>query len=140
MGWLFHARLALVFIGHLRVISWLPDRFLGALGMDDASIGSMSAITGGGAGIVMLLTALFIVLRRFFVPRVREISAMGDYFAIDENSKITAMSNVKDKAKRSHYFHAMFNALIFYNFHIIMIFLNGPQCDFFLWCISSHYN
>lgn len=82
LGWVFHAMLALVFIGHLRVISWLPDNILMALGMNENSIDTMSAVVGGGAGVVMLLTALFILIRRFTVPRVKQISGAGDYFAM----------------------------------------------------------
>lgn len=82
MGWIFHAMIALIFIGHFRVISWLPDSILQSMGMDSASIDTMSAVVGGGAGIIMLLTALFIIIRRLIVPRVREISNAGDYFAM----------------------------------------------------------
>ena len=82
LGWIFHAMLALVFIGHFRVISWLPDRMLMGLGLDQAGIDTMSSTMGGAAGIVMLLTAIFILGRRFMIPRVKQISGNGDYFAM----------------------------------------------------------
>ena len=82
MGWLFHAMLALIIVGHLRVISWIPDKMLMALGMEAGSIDTMSGVAGGGAGIVILVMAAFILGRRFTVERVKEISTTGDYFAM----------------------------------------------------------
>jgi nitrate reductase gamma subunit len=82
MGWIFHAMLTLVFIGHFRVVSWLPDRILQALGLNEASIDTMSAAVGGAAGLVILAMAVVILLRRLLVPRTREISGAGDYFAM----------------------------------------------------------
>ncbi len=82
IGWFFHAMLALVFIGHMRVISWLPDKTLMALGMDADAINTMSTTAGGGAGIIMLVTAVIILVRRMTVHRVKQISSPGDYFAM----------------------------------------------------------
>jgi len=82
LGWIFHAMLALIFIGHFRVISYLPDQMLGAMGMSGDSITTMSTVAGGGAGIVILLFGIFILGRRIINPRVKEISAPGDYIAM----------------------------------------------------------
>ena len=82
MGWVFHVMLFLIFIGHFRVFAWLPDRMLQSIGMTPEHIDTMSLVSGGAAGIVILL-ALFIILgRRFGVKRVRQISESGDYFAL----------------------------------------------------------
>jgi nitrate reductase gamma subunit len=82
LGWIFHAMLALIFIGHFRALSFLPDKLLMTFGMTPDSINTMSAVAGGGAGIVMLITAVIIVLRRMMLPHVREISNAGDYTAM----------------------------------------------------------
>jgi nitrate reductase gamma subunit len=82
IGWIFHAALALIVVGHLRVVSWLPDQLLTALGLSAASIDRVSAVAGTGAGVVILVTALFLIRRRLIVPRVREISEAGDYLAM----------------------------------------------------------
>ena len=82
VGWIFHAMLALVFIGHLRVISWLPDKMLAAMGMTEQNINSMSSLSGGAAGIVIIVMVVILLGRRFITQRVREISAPGDYFTL----------------------------------------------------------
>ena len=45
-SWIFHATLALVFLGHVRVFSALADRMLMAMGMSEEAIATMSATTG----------------------------------------------------------------------------------------------
>jgi nitrate reductase gamma subunit len=82
VGWIFHAMLALIFIGHLRVISWLPDKMLAAMGMTEQGINSMSHLSGGVAGIVIVVMVAVLLGRRFVTQRVREISAPGDFFAL----------------------------------------------------------
>ncbi len=81
-SWVFHAMLALIFIGHLRVIMWLPDRMLASMGMTEESINTMSQLSGGIAGLVILLMILVLLGRRLFTGRVREISLKGDYIAL----------------------------------------------------------
>ena len=82
LGWLFHAMLALILVGHLRVFAWLPDRILQSMGMSSGSIDTMSLVSAGSAGIVILVALLIILGRRFGLKRVREISTSGDYFAL----------------------------------------------------------
>jgi nitrate reductase gamma subunit len=82
MGWLFHVMLLLIFIGHFRVFAWLPDRMLQTIGMTPENIDTMSLVSGGAAGIVILVSLLIILGRRFGVKRVRQISESGDYFAL----------------------------------------------------------
>jgi nitrate reductase gamma subunit len=74
--------LALIFIGHFRVFSWLPDKILSSMGMSPDNIDSMSSLTGGGAGIIVIVALLFLLIRRFATERIREISSPGDYFAV----------------------------------------------------------
>jgi len=82
MGWAFHAMLALILIGHLRVFSAIPDRMLAAAGMSPEQIDTMSATTGGAAGLMILACLVVIMIRRMVVPRVREISSPDDFFAL----------------------------------------------------------
>lgn len=80
-SWLFHATLALVFIGHIRVITGLIDRMLLSAGMSPEGIDAMSHYSGGAAGIVLLATGLLLFFRRLSVTRVREISSIPDFLA-----------------------------------------------------------
>jgi len=80
-AWAFHVVLALVFVGHFRVFGNVDGIFLSA-GMTEAGIQVMSGGVGGVAGIVILVTALFLLIRRFVIPRVREITNFGDVFAL----------------------------------------------------------
>ena len=81
-SWVFHAMLALIIIGHLRVVMWLPDKMLASIGMTEESINTMSQLSGGIAGIVILLMVLVLFGRRLVTERVREISVRGDYLAL----------------------------------------------------------
>jgi nitrate reductase gamma subunit len=80
-AWGFHVVLALIFVGHLRVFTNV-DRVLMTMGMGEAGIQAMSGGVGGAAGVVVLGTALFLLVRRLVVPRVREITSFGDVFAL----------------------------------------------------------
>ncbi len=78
MSWLFHAALALVFVGHLRVVTDFPALW-SALHID-ADV--MSVVVGGAAGATIMVMIVLLIARRFAVERVREISAPSDYFAL----------------------------------------------------------
>jgi nitrate reductase gamma subunit len=82
LAWIFHATLALVFIGHLRVFTGVFDRILGAAGMTPRGLDLMSALVGGAAGILLLVIGLLLLLRRIALPRVREITGIPDILAI----------------------------------------------------------
>ncbi|MBI4700607.1 MAG: respiratory nitrate reductase subunit gamma [Deltaproteobacteria bacterium] len=82
MSWFFHATLALVFVGHFRVVTGVIDHSLLSLGMSERAIGQMSAGAGGGAGIVLVVTGLLLLGRRLTTPRVREVSGLPDFFAL----------------------------------------------------------
>jgi nitrate reductase gamma subunit len=81
-SWTFHATLALVFLGHLRVVTGLIDGALLGLGVSQAGVQWMSATVGGAAGVVMLATGLLLLIRRLTTLRVREISSFSDFFAL----------------------------------------------------------
>jgi nitrate reductase gamma subunit len=81
-AWVFHVTLALVFLGHVRVFTGLADSMMMSLGMSKESIDTLSATSGGGAGILLLATGLFLLIRRFVTKRVREISGAPDFFAL----------------------------------------------------------
>jgi nitrate reductase gamma subunit len=82
MSWFFHVTLALVFLGHLRVLTGLLDAMFRSFGMTQDQITQMSAATGGAAGIVLIVTGALLLIRRLTIPRVREISGMPDFFAL----------------------------------------------------------
>ena len=80
-AWVFHVVLALIFIGHLRVFTNV-DAVLTQAGMTESSIQLMSSGVGGAAGIIVLVTALLLLIRRFTIKRVRDITGYGDIFAL----------------------------------------------------------
>ena len=77
-SWVFHATLALILIGHLRVGTDFPALWQ-ALGIN---ADAMSALVGGLAGVVIFLAALLLTARRFMLPRVMEVSQTGDFLAL----------------------------------------------------------
>lgn len=78
VSWLFHAMLALIILGHLRVMTDFPWLW-NALHID---ANTMSAVVGGAAGVMILLMLILLTVRRVVTTRVREISSPGDYFAV----------------------------------------------------------
>ena len=81
-SWLFHATLALVAVGHLRVVTGLIDSMLMSFGMSAEAISAMSSGAGGLAGVILLATGILLLVRRFTVQRAKEISNAGDFFAL----------------------------------------------------------
>jgi len=81
LAWAFHAVLALIFVGHFRVFA-NADWLLMKMGMSEDAIQTMSSGVGGAAGVAILATAVFLLLRRLVVARAREITGVGDYFAL----------------------------------------------------------
>ncbi|MCP4567084.1 MAG: hypothetical protein GY841_05850 [FCB group bacterium] len=82
ISWLFHASLALIIIGHLRVVAGVFDRMFISMGMSAEGITRMSAVSGGAAGIIIMVAVAFLILRRLSLKRVREISLPADYIAL----------------------------------------------------------
>jgi nitrate reductase gamma subunit len=81
LAWFFHATLALVFLGHIRVFTGVADRILEAAGMTPKGLDLMSGLVGGAAGILLLAIGLLLLLRRMTIPRVREITGIPDVLA-----------------------------------------------------------
>jgi nitrate reductase gamma subunit len=81
LAWVFHATLALVFLGHIRVFTGAADRMLQAVGMTPKGLDAMSGLVGGAAGIVLLAIGLLLLLRRATIARVREITGIPDILA-----------------------------------------------------------
>lgn len=77
-AWIFHVALAFIFIGHFRVVMDFPWLW-NLLGMNEAAVDKMSAISGGIAGIIIMAAALYLIFRRISLQRVREISGLSDY-------------------------------------------------------------
>jgi len=80
-AWGFHVVLALIFLGHVRVVSNV-DRLFESLGMTEAGIQAMSGGVGGVAGVLILAAALVLLVRRMVIPRVKEITGAADLFAL----------------------------------------------------------
>lgn len=79
--WIFHASLALIIIGHGRVVTDFPLIWQ-ALGMGKDDVDTMSAVLGGGAGLVILLMGIYLLFRRIAIQRVKEISDWEDYLTL----------------------------------------------------------
>ncbi len=75
--WPFHVAIVLIVLGHTRLITDWPLRVL--LGLSEETVHGISAWGGGIMGLVALVTCLFLLLRRFTLTRVREISSSEDY-------------------------------------------------------------
>jgi len=80
-SWGFHIMLLLIFFGHLRVVRDFP-RVWQTLEMGEARVDTMSAVLGGGAGIIILIAVLFLLLRRLVLTRVQDISSPADYLIL----------------------------------------------------------
>ncbi len=77
-AWIFHATLALILVGHIRMVTDFP-RLWAALGIN---ADTMSATVGTSAGIVILLAVLLLTYRRLAIRAVKEITQTGDYLAL----------------------------------------------------------
>jgi len=77
-AWVFHVALLLIFVGHIRVFTDFPALWATL----NINADSMSATFGGIAGVVVALTALFLLVRRIGIERVREITLSTDFFAL----------------------------------------------------------
>lgn len=90
--WIFHVSLALIVLGHTRLLTDWPLRVL--FGMSETSVESLSSWSGGILGIVAMLTGALLLFRRTTVPRVREISTGEDYLAMTLLLLILVTGNV----------------------------------------------
>ncbi len=92
-AWAFHAVLALIVLGHSRVFTNV-DASLEAMGMSDQAIQVMSGSVGGAAGVVILVATVLLLVRRFVLPRVREVTGAADILALLLIGAIIATGNV----------------------------------------------
>lgn len=76
----FHVALALIIVGHIRVVSAYPDYLMKQAGI--TRIDSLSLIAGGAAGVIIVLATFYLLVRRLSLPYVREISDASDYVDI----------------------------------------------------------
>ena len=76
----FHAALALIILGHIRVVSAYPDYLMKQAGI--TSIDTLSLAAGGAAGLAIVLATFYLLARRISLPYVREISDASDYMDI----------------------------------------------------------
>lgn len=79
--WVFHASLALIIIGHSRVITDFP-LIWNAMGMGKNDVDTVSAVLGGGTGLIILIMGIYLLSRRLTVQRVKEVSDSEDYFTL----------------------------------------------------------
>jgi len=109
-SWIFHVTLALIFVGHIRVFTDFPALWAAL----NINADTMSAVSGGAAGIIIFATSILLLFRRFVIKRVREISNFTDYFAILLILAIILTGNLMrfgehfDLALTQDYFSALF--------------------------------
>jgi len=94
LAWVFHATLAIAFVGHLRVVTQIGDRALAGLGAGPGAIAVLSAGLGGAAGIVLLIAIAGFIARRLLVQRVREISSAPDFAGLLLLTAVIASGNL----------------------------------------------
>ena len=75
LGGLFHLMLAITLIDHY-------DRILAFMGLTSGSIFMIPFLSGGPTGIFILIFVVFLLIRRFTVNLVAQVSSLGDYFAL----------------------------------------------------------
>jgi nitrate reductase gamma subunit len=68
-------------MGHIRVVTNVDSLFM-KMGMTEAGIQAMSGGAGGAAGVLILLAAAVLFIRRLMIPRVKEITGFADLFAL----------------------------------------------------------
>jgi len=80
-SWVFHVTLAFVIGGH--VVGFFLSEFVCELrGWTPSEYERFSFIAGGHLGVLILLSLLYLFVRRMQEERVRYISRPGDYFAL----------------------------------------------------------
>ena len=81
LAWVFHAVLALIVLGHFRVVTGLIDAMLEPV-LGEEGVHAMSSGAGGAAGVAILITVVLLLIRRMVLPRAREITGAADYLAM----------------------------------------------------------
>lgn len=76
--WVFHATLAFILLGHVRMVAELPPVWR-AVGLYENEVNFLSALLGATSGLVLFGTGIYLLARRFLLQRVRVISGVEDY-------------------------------------------------------------
>jgi nitrate reductase gamma subunit len=77
-AWIFHVTLAFIALGHVRVFTDFP-RLWAALNIN---ADTMSAVSGGIAGVLISICAVLLIGRRLTILRVREASHLSDHLIL----------------------------------------------------------
>lgn len=80
-AWLFHVSLVLLFVGHLGGLV-IPKFAEATLGLNESQFEHLARVAGSGAGILAIVTVLWLFLRRLAAERPRAISTFSDFFAL----------------------------------------------------------
>ncbi|MCP4727034.1 MAG: hypothetical protein GY863_18485 [bacterium] len=112
-AWFFHVLLFFIFIGHVRVVTDFPALWA-AIGLSTEGVNTMSATTGGAAGVLIFILTIFLLIRRLSVQRVKEITSSGDYLTLMLVMAILMTGNIMrfgehfDLAITREYFSSLF--------------------------------
>ncbi len=79
--WFFHLFLFLILLGHTRIVTDFPLLWR-TIGLTNGRADQFGPAIGGAAGLILLATAIYILIRRFTMVRVREISGFEDFACI----------------------------------------------------------
>ncbi|MFZ5632344.1 MAG: respiratory nitrate reductase subunit gamma [Bacillota bacterium] len=92
-SWLMHIALFNVIGGHLVGIYFLGKQFI-YIGMSENLSEQMSALLGTTFGLIMFAGLLYLLYRRFAIPKVREVSFASDYLHLVLLLTIVVIGNI----------------------------------------------
>lgn len=80
-AFIFHVMLALIFIGHFRVVAELQVIW-NIFKLTPEQVNQLTGTLGGGAGAIIFITVIYLLFRRIVIPRVQEITASPDFLTL----------------------------------------------------------
>lgn len=80
-AWFFHFSFLLLLVGHLGGLV-MPKFAEATLGLNESQFEHLAQVSGSGAGILAIVTLLWLFLRRLASERPRAISTFSDFFAL----------------------------------------------------------
>jgi len=92
-AWLMHIALFSVIGGHVVGIYFLGRQFV-YLGMSASLSENMSAVLGTSMGLLMLVGLLYLLIRRFTVTKVKEVTSPSDYLHLVLLLTIVVIGNI----------------------------------------------